>query len=349
MSSHASSSPTLPADDELYAPPTPPHRLDEVETSSDTYVVDYEHPLDAYLHLQDNDPISSKTVPDQPIPRIRNPMLAQIFKNDGEVDFRAWLKSDIPIPSYFPEQHIITLLLSAKISAARLRTANLSPAILKLKLRAAHARPRPDTEDPSQALALAQKEQCTHTMLTHARRAIDTAGLLRRPDLQSRGFYYLALAAQDEGNEALAESYFEKALETRGSWEGGMSATALGVAADDSEGHTRGRHARRSIFGKESGSEDGGKTSTKGVPVDSLEAELVMGGWMDGIEKDGEGVDKEEAVPEVDMPEKLDVVTEHKQKENVNEENTIHSQTHGRKQTSVWRSSWLPKVSLGVK
>lgn len=305
MTSRASSLPTLPVDDdELYAPPTPHRTHGGVHSGSEASVADYEHPLDAYFYSHDDDPTLMKITPDQRALRTPDSRLAVIFKKDGEVDFRAWLKSDIPIPPHFPEQHITTLLLFAKISAARMRVANLGPAIETIKLKAANprlARLVSDSEDIAISPIIARKEQCIHTMLTHARRAIDTAGLLRRPDLQSRGFYYLALAAEDEGNEALAESYFEKALEARGSWEGGMAAMALGIDYDDTEGHKRGRHARRkSIFGEESGSEGEGASEekmTKDVPVGSLEAELLLGGWRDPFEGEKESVSKEEAVP----------------------------------------------------
>ena len=78
-----------------------------------------------------------------------------------------------------------------------------------------------------------KKEALMDQMLTDAREAIDIAALLGRPDLQARGFWYLAVAAKDEGNEHLWESYLEKCLEARDSLEGKAAAEALGIHEDD--------------------------------------------------------------------------------------------------------------------
>lgn len=279
--------------DELYAPPTPPQAPHD--DSSDS-IPEYKYPLDDYLHSNDEDGISPTTLPSIPTPP--DPRVIYSIFQHGTVDFRAWQKSRVPIPPEYPGRYVSTALLGAQISAARMRIANLL-----LKTLPQNAQPssssRTEPASPCHTDAEKEKEESLETMLHHARFVIDTAGILRHPSLQSRGYYYLALAAQEEENEALAESYFEKALEARGSWEGAMAAKKLGVDESDCEGHRRGREARRrSVFGEGSGEGEGREDIVVEVPAVSLEAELM--GSRDPFDDEDEEPEGKDGNPEVE-------------------------------------------------
>jgi hypothetical protein len=109
-----------------------------------------------------------------------------------------------------------------------------------------------------------KKEAFMYQMLSDAREAIDIAGLLSRPDLQARGFWYLAIAARDEGNEHLWESYLEKCLEAKDSLEGMAAAEELGIH-ENGDAYEEGGVERSPIFGEESQSEAGKERMRSGA------------------------------------------------------------------------------------
>jgi len=219
-------------DDELYSPASPLVVWGETEVN---YSGKSESATSDAYRLQHDDSISPKTIPTESKATAIDELISRIYKPDGEIDYHTWAQSGIPIPASWPAQHIARQLLAAKIAGARFHVARLVLRVLK---------PSAATEKE----ALESKERALEEMLSHARRVVDTAGQLRRPDLQAQGFYYLALAAEDDGNEALAESHFERALEARGSWESKRAAEALGIDVGESEGIQAGQIASESTL-----------------------------------------------------------------------------------------------------
>src|SRR5215469_4734501 len=188
-----------------------------------------------------------------------------IRNHEGVFDIRKLLQSGVRIPLYLPPMLVLPLLTRANIGHARILL--LEKQINRLE----------DGDNPSLAAQVHEKdkdreretlqkkkESSMYQMLTNAREAIDIADLLRRPDLQARGFWYLAIAAREEGNEHLWESYLEKCLEAGDSLEGRAAAEELGIHENEDAYEGR-RVGRSSIFCEEAQSEADKEKMRNGV------------------------------------------------------------------------------------
>ena len=163
---------------------------------------------------------SSRTSPPPSMPRKR----LDIRNHDGTLNLHKLLQSGVRIPVHLPPMLVLPLLTRANIGQVR---------ILLLEKQMNRLEDGEDKPSLERETLRKKKEALMDQMLTDAREAIDIAALLGRPDLQARGFWYLAVAAKDEGNEHLWESYLEKCLEARDSLEGRAAAEALGIHDDD--------------------------------------------------------------------------------------------------------------------
>ena len=246
--------------DELYSPPSPPKVNNENETRNDSNP--NIHTSDAY-RLRHDDFVSLMTTRMESKDKVIRELISTIYKPNGEVDYRAWLRSGIPLPDSTVQSHLTRQLRFAKVAAAHFHVAK---AVLLCK-----CSPLPVKE------ALEEKAQILERMISYAHRAIDTAVLLKRPDFEARAYYYLAIAAEEEGNVEQAESYFERALEDSESWEGRNAAEALGIDIGDGEDTSKEHIGSQSTM---SGGEksfdiikDGQTTSSP--PAKSLEDELM--------------------------------------------------------------------------
>jgi hypothetical protein len=168
---------------------------------------------------------STSSLPFTPCKRL------DIRGNDGFLDLHKLLQSGVRIPLHLPPVLVLPLLIRANIGHARMIL--LERRINRLQDRkdnSSSTAPAHEKGTAEEREALQnRKEAFMYQMLTNAREAIDTASLLRRPDLQARGFWYLAVAAREEGNELLWESYLEECLEARDSLEGRVAAEELGI------------------------------------------------------------------------------------------------------------------------
>ena len=174
---------------------------------------------------------SSLTSPPPSMPRKR----LDIRNHDGTLDLHKLLRSGVRIPLHLPPMLVLPLLTRANIGQVRilllekqmnrLEDGEDNPSLA--------AQDHEKDRDRERETLRKKKEALMDQMLTDAREAIDIAGLLGRPDLQARGFWYLAIAAKEEGNEHLWESYLEKCLEARDSLEGRAAAEELGIHEDD--------------------------------------------------------------------------------------------------------------------
>jgi len=246
--------------DELYSPPSPPKVNNENEacTNSNPNITT----SDAY-RLRRDDSVSLVTTQTESKDKAILELVSTIFKPTGEVDYRAWLRSGIPIPASTVQSHLTRQLAFVKIANANF---HLVEALLLCK----HS-PLALKE------VLEEKAQVLKEMISYAHRIIDTAVLLGRPDFEARAYYYLAITAKDEGSVEQAESYFEKALEDRESWEGRNAAQALGINIGDIEDTSKEHIGNQSTMSGGKNNFDSVKDSkpTSGPPAKSLEDELM--------------------------------------------------------------------------
>lgn len=194
---------------------------------------------------EDSDQNPLLTSPPPSIPRKR----LDIYNHDGSFNLHKLLQSGIRIPLYLPPMLVLPLLTCANIGHARILL--LEKQINRLEsgedcARLAAQAQGKDRERERKTLHK-QKEAFMYQMLTNAREAMDIAGLLGRPDLQARGFWYLAIEAKEDGNEHLWESYLEKCLESRNSLEGRAAAEELGIQGNE-DAYEECKVTRRPIF-----------------------------------------------------------------------------------------------------
>lgn len=173
---------------------------------------------------------SYQSSPTSPISSISRKRL-DIWNHDGTLNLHELLQSGTRIPLHLPPILIIPLLTRANICHARILI--LEKQINRLEdgsRKSSLAMQTHENDRDRERKALREKKEAFMCqMLANAHEAIDLAGLLRAPDLQARGYWYLAIAAKEEGNEHLWESYLEKCLEARESLEGRAAAGELGI------------------------------------------------------------------------------------------------------------------------
>jgi len=196
---------------------------------------------------------SSPTSPPPSIPHAR----LDIPNHDDTFNLRKLLQSGVRIPSHLSPMIIIPLLTRANISHVRML-------LLERQINGLEGGENPslasevneNDKDRERETLQGKKEALMYQMLSTAREAIDLAGLLNRPDLQARGFWYLAIAAKEEGNEHLWESYLEQCLEAKDSFEGMAAEEELGIHENGDE-YEEESVERSSIFGEEAESKEG--------------------------------------------------------------------------------------------
>jgi hypothetical protein len=200
-----------------------------------------------------------------PLPSIAHKRL-DIRNDEDTFNLRKLLQSGVHIPLHLTPILVLPLLTRANISHGRILL--LEKQINRLENGednpSLDAQMHEKDKDKERETLQKKKEAFMYQMLSNAREAIDIAGLLSRPDLQARGFWYLAIAAREEGNEYLWESYLEKCLEAKDSLEGRAAAEELGIH-ENGDSYEEGRVERSPIFGEEAQSEAGTEPMRSGT------------------------------------------------------------------------------------